>query len=121
MLRRHRFRALVFAGALCSFLPASRVWAVPPGGGRPLEPSQVRGWLMRIHQAANTRNFQGTFVVSAGNVVSSARIAHYYEGINQYERIESLDGQARLVFRQNDVVHTVWPQNRTVLVEQRDL
>lgn len=119
MLNR-RLRALAFLGALCSFVPVGAALAAPEGG-RALEPSQVRGWLMRIHQAASTRNFQGTFVVSSGNTVVSARIAHYYEGVNQYERIESLDGQARFVFRQNDIVHTVWPQNRIVLIEQRTL
>lgn len=114
-------RALAIVGALCSFVPASSAQASPAEGGRVLDPSQIRGWLMRIHQAASTRNFQGTFVVSSGNTVASARISHYYEGVNQYERIESLDGQARFVFRQNDIVHTVWPQNRIVLVEQRTL
>src|SRR5215208_391951 len=69
----------------------------------------IRGWLMRIHEAASRRNFQGTFIVSGGGNVASARMAHFCEGSNQYERIESLDGKARNVFRYNDVVHTLWP------------
>lgn len=76
---------------------------------------------MRIHEAARRRNFQGTFVVSGGGSVSSARIAHYCDGTNQYERIESLDGQARHVFRHNDVVQTMWPASRVALVEQSQL
>ena len=76
---------------------------------------------MRIHEAASRRNFQGTFVVSGGGTVASARMAHFCEGANQYERIESLDGKARNVFRHNDVVHTVWPGNRVALIEQRNL
>ncbi len=76
---------------------------------------------MRIHEAANHRNFQGTFVVSGGGSVSSARIAHFCDGRNQFERIESLDGPARQVFRHNDVVHTLWPASRVALLEQRDL
>jgi len=76
---------------------------------------------MRIHEAASRRNFQGTFVVSGGGAVSSARIAHFCDGNNQFERIESLDGEARHVFRHNDVVHTVWPGSRLILIEQRDL
>ena len=76
---------------------------------------------MRIHQAAREHNFQGTFVVSGAGGVASARIAHYWQGPNQFERIESLHGQARHVFRYNDLVHTVWPQSRVVLVEQRKL
>jgi sigma-E factor negative regulatory protein RseB len=83
-------------------------------------PKQVRSWLTRIQEAANLRNFQGTFVVSGGGAVASARIAHFCEGVNQFERIESLDGQARHVLRHNDVVQTVWPGKRVALVEQRD-
>jgi sigma-E factor negative regulatory protein RseB len=48
-------------------------------------------------------------------------MAHYCEGPNQYERIESLDGKARNVYRHNDSVHTVWPASRVAVVEQRDL
>ena len=81
----------------------------------------VRAWLLRIHEAASHRNFQGTFVVSGGGAVSSARIAHFCEGLNQFERSEALDGQARHVYRHNDVVTTLWPASRTAMVEQRDL
>jgi sigma-E factor negative regulatory protein RseB len=108
--------ALTMVGALCSFLPLATAQSQMP-----VEPKEVRSWLMRIHDAASHRNFQGTFVVSAGGAVSSARIAHYCEGSNQFERIDSLDGQTRHVFRHNDVVHTLWPQARVALVEQRDL
>ena len=86
----------------------------------PLDKAEVRQWLLRIHEAAQHRNFQGTFVVSAGGQMASSRIAHYCEGGSQYERIDSLDGPPRQVFRHNDVVHTVWPQSRVVVVEQRD-
>lgn len=104
--------------ALCSFMPARAGQASEPS---PMEPKEVRSWLMRIHEAASLRNFQGTFIVSAGGAVSSARIAHFCEGRNQFERIDSLDGQTRHVFRYNDLVHTLWPQARVALVEQRDL
>jgi sigma-E factor negative regulatory protein RseB len=108
--------ALTMFGALSSFLPHAAAQAQ-----QAFEPKEVRSWLMRIHEAASHRNFQGTFVVSAGGAVSSARIAHFCEGTNQFERIDSLDGQTRYVFRYNDVVHTLWPQARVALVEQRDL
>ncbi|MCO5124874.1 MAG: MucB/RseB C-terminal domain-containing protein [Rhizobacter sp.] len=87
----------------------------------PVDPSEVRAWLMRIHKAASSRNYQGTFVVSAGGAVSSARIAHYCLGADQYESIETLDGKARNVLRHNKLVYTLWPQSRVALVEQRDL
>jgi sigma-E factor negative regulatory protein RseB len=110
--------ALTMVGAMCSFLPGAL--AQPPARS-PVEPKEVRSWLMRIHDAASHYNFQGTFVVSAGGAVSSARIAHFCEGNNQFERIDSLDGQTRQVFRHNDVVHTLWPQAHVAMVEQRDL
>ncbi len=95
--------------------------AEPARAAAPQPPQEVRAWLMRIHQAANHSNFQGTFVVSGGGAVASARIAHFCDGRNQFERIESLDGPARQVFRHNDVVHTLWPASRVARIEQRDL
>ncbi len=86
-----------------------------------IEPREVRDWLMRVHNAAHQRNFQGTFVISAAGVVSSARIAHFFEGGEQFEWIEPLDGQTRHVLRHNSEVHTVWPLSRVALVEQRDV
>jgi sigma-E factor negative regulatory protein RseB len=106
--------ALTVLSAICGFVSAAGSPALAPG----TDAREVRVWLTRIHEAAAKQNFQGTFVVSGGGAVSSARIAHFCEGSNQYERIESLDGQARHVFRLNDVVHTVWPGSRVALVEQ---
>jgi sigma-E factor negative regulatory protein RseB len=111
--------ALAMAGVFCSFLPSAS--AQSAAAQSPVEPKEVRSWLMRIHEAASRQNFQGTFVVSAGGAVSSARIAHYCDGNNQFERIDSLDGQTRHVYRHNELVHTVWPQQRVAMVEQRDM
>jgi sigma-E factor negative regulatory protein RseB len=88
---------------------------------RVVAPQEVRTWLLSIHEAAQRHNFQGTFVVSSGGVVSSARIAHFRQGSNEFEHSESLNGPTRHVYRHNDVVHTVWPESRLVVVEQRSL
>ncbi|WP_298832014.1 MucB/RseB C-terminal domain-containing protein [uncultured Piscinibacter sp.] len=106
--------ALTLLGA---FGGAASAAGVTPASAAP-DSREVRAWLTRIHEAASKQNFQGTFVVSGGGAVASARIAHYGEGRNQYERIESLDGQTRYVFRHNDLVHTLWPASRVALVEQ---
>jgi sigma-E factor negative regulatory protein RseB len=103
--------AIAFSAPAWSQQPSQSAGAAPP--------SQVRGWLLRIHEAASRRNFQGTFVVSGGGGVASARIAHFWDGPNQYERIESLDGRLRKVFRHNDVVHTLWPSSQVAMIEQR--
>jgi len=115
---------------LRALVPLTLAWATvahaAPACGQPLAPasapqSDVRSWLLRIHDAAGRRNFQGTFVVSGGGNVASARISHFCEGPNQYERIESLDGKQRKVYRHNDVVHTVWPASHVAMIEQRGM
>ncbi len=102
--------ALAPPGFAQSSAPATRVGS---GDGRAL--------LTRIHQAASRRNYQGTFVVTGGGSVASARIAHFSDGGAQFERIESLDGRQRKVFRRNDTVHTIWPASHVAMVEQRGL
>lgn len=85
------------------------------------ESRDIRTWLMRIHDAAGQRNYQGTFIVSGGGAVSSARIAHYCEGKDRYERIDTLDGERRLQLRHNDKVHVLWPQQKVAELRRRDL
>ena len=115
------FRSCAAIALVCAGI-ATGAAAQPSVDGKPgSQARDARPWLTRIHEAASRQNFQGTFVVSGGGNVASARMAHFCEGANQFERIESLDGQARNVFRHNDVVHTVWPSSRIVVVEQRDL
>lgn len=80
----------------------------------------ARAWLSRTHAAASQRNYQGTLVVSSAGGVSSSRVLHFSEGQQQFERIDWLDGEARSVLRHNELVHTVWPRARVVVVEQRD-
>ena len=116
-----RHAASLAAVALLALASAGGVAQTP---GEPKAAGQardVRSWLIRIHEAAGRQNFQGTFVVSAGGNVASARMAHFFEGPNQFERIESLDGRARNVYRHNSAVHTLWPASHVAVVEQRDL
>ena len=111
-------RRSVAVGSIACMLFGSAAYAAP---AEPVEPREVRMWLMRIHNAASQRNFQGTFVVSSAGGVSSARISHFHVGSDQFEHIEPLDGQARHVLRHNSLVHTLWPRARVALVEQRDV
>jgi sigma-E factor negative regulatory protein RseB len=107
--------------AIAALLGATAVRAGPASAPAPAPSSEVRAWLLRIHDAASHRNFQGTFVVSGGGSVASAHIAHFFDGPNQYERIESLDGRQRQVYRHNDVVNTLWPASHVAMIEQRGL
>lgn len=85
-----------------------------------LDQLDSRGWLARIHDAVARGNYTGTLVSTVGGAVSSSRIAHYCEGRQQFERVEMLDGEARQVYRHNDLVYTLWPARRVAMAEQRD-
>jgi sigma-E factor negative regulatory protein RseB len=77
-------------------------------------------WLMRVHQAARQSVYTGTFVVSAGANMASARIWHVCDGNQQLERVEPLSGTTRAIFRRNDRVITFFPQSRIAIAEVRE-
>jgi len=85
----------------------------------PLSSAEGRKWLERIHAAAHATNYQGVLVFSADGSLSSARVAHFCDRAQSYERVELLDGQLRLSYRHNDLVHTIWPHSRVAVIEQR--
>jgi sigma-E factor negative regulatory protein RseB len=73
-----------------------------------------------MQSAARERNYQGTVVFTAGEVVSSSRVGHFCVGEQYYERVEALDGRQQRTYRHNERVHSFWPQARVVTAEQRD-
>jgi sigma-E factor negative regulatory protein RseB len=77
-------------------------------------------WLMRVHQAARQSVYTGTFVVSSGAHMASARIWHVCDGNQQLERVEPLSGTTRAIFRRNDEVITFFPQSRVAVAEVRE-
>lgn len=99
-------------------------WVVPAqavsgANGAASGGADASAWLDRIQHAATDTSYQGTLTFSAGGVVSSSRVEHYCDGRQRYERLEVLDGRARLQYRHNDRVVTVWPASKLALVEQR--
>lgn len=80
----------------------------------------IGDWLTRLHDASRKRTYIGTFVVSAGASMSSAKIWHVCTGDLQMERVESLSGQPRSTFRRNDQVVTFLPSSRVAVAETRE-
>jgi sigma-E factor negative regulatory protein RseB len=107
--------------ALCAALigPGAAL-AGPDSAAAPLSAADARKWLVRIHAAAHERNYQGTLVFSADGSLSSARVAHFGDGNQSYERVEVLDGRMQQIYRHNDRVYTLWPSKRVAVVEERD-
>ena len=80
----------------------------------------ISDWLLRMHAASRKRAYIGTFVVSSGANMSSARIWHVCDGDLQMERVESLSGAPRSTFRRNEQVITFLPESKTALSEKRE-
>jgi sigma-E factor negative regulatory protein RseB len=80
----------------------------------------VNEWLLRIHDASRKRAYTGTFVVTVGSEMASARIWHVCDGEQQMERVESLTGAPRSTFRHNNHVVTFFPDVKVARSEERE-
>jgi sigma-E factor negative regulatory protein RseB len=107
--------------AVLSVLLLALAWPVQAGGSSSMPLDQAHAMLLRMHQAASQRSYQGTLVVSGAGLFSSSRVVHFGDASQSYERVEMLDGQKRQVLRHNDEVVTLWPQQRRARIEQRDV
>jgi hypothetical protein len=60
-------------------------------------------------------------IYQRGSIIHASRIQHYSDLVhNEYERLETLDGKPREVLRQNDVVHSLIPEAKLVVVEKQE-
>lgn len=112
-----------FLVTVCAFGALGLAGAQPltNGHGSKLAEPSVSEWLLRMNEASRRRSYVGTFVVSSfAGALSSARIWHACEGDVQMERVESLTGAPRAIFRRNDEIMTFLPNSRVVRSEKRD-
>jgi sigma-E factor negative regulatory protein RseB len=114
------FRLLALAGCALPALTHMAAQASPPTPAAAAESRSINDWLMRMHEASRKRSYIGTFVVSAGGAMSSAKIWHVCEGDQQMERVETLTGAPRSIFRHNDQVVTFMPEHKVVRSEKRE-
>jgi sigma-E factor negative regulatory protein RseB len=115
--------ALLFAGMLAMHLAAAQAqpaWPANESTGEAGEKWTINEWLVRAHQASKKLAYVGTFVVSSGGTMSSARVWHAREGDQQIERVETLSGPPRSVFRHNDQVVTFLQDQKIVRSEKRE-
>lgn len=76
-------------------------------------------WLKKISSAPRQYNFQGTFVYYADSHMETSRIIHKVDQSGEHERIEILDGLARIFFRNNNVMKCYLPDSKKVYMEER--
>ena len=112
-------RLLALAGCTLPALGYVAAQATPAAASA-VESRSINDWLMRMHEASRKRSYIGTFVVSSGGAMSSAKIWHVCEGDQQMERVETLTGAPRSIFRHNDQVVTFMPDHKVVRSEKRE-
>ena len=76
-------------------------------------------WLERIASAAQKLNYIGTFTYQRGANSETSRIAHYYDGHIEREKLEVLDGSPRELVRVDDEVKCYLPAERMVLIQHQ--
>lgn len=115
---RGLYQACLLACGLAIAGPALAQGPLPASG---VDTRSVSEWLVRMHEAARGMTYIGTFVVSsASGGMSSARIWHACDGVQQIERVEALTGAPRSTFRRNDQVITFLPESRIARTEKRE-
>lgn len=61
-------------------------------------------WLKKMTVATRQQNYSGTFIYQSGGYVETSRITHVLDGVNEYERVEGLDGERSEIIRKNDQI-----------------
>jgi sigma-E factor negative regulatory protein RseB len=113
-------RFLALAGCTLPAVVGHMAAQASPPAPSAVESRSINDWLMRMHEASRKRSYIGTFVVSSGGAMSSAKIWHVCEGDQQMERVETLTGAPRSIFRHNDQVVTFMPDHKVVRTEKRE-
>ena len=75
--------------------------------------------LQRMANAALQLNYSGSFVYQHGHQMETSRITHMKDGRGEYEKLVTLDGSRRQVFRNNDEVYCFLSDDKTVVVDKR--
>ncbi len=89
-----------------------------PSDGQPHTPG-LEHWLQTVSSAARTMNYSGVFITQRGEDISTSSLVHYVLPQGHFERIETLDGQRRIMVSLNDQVRTSWPDYRLTLIDNQ--
>lgn len=93
-------------------LATAGVWAEPLA-------QDDQSWLKKMVFAAHKSDYSGTFIYQSGSYVETSRITHIFDGENEHERLEGLDGERSEVIRKNGQVWC-YLGDRMVMVAKRD-
>jgi len=77
--------------------------------------------LERMNVAAKQLNYEGVFSYQAGKKMQSIRIIHRANQQGEIERLISLNGVAREVIRNNEMMTCIYPEGKSVQPNHRPL
>ncbi len=80
--------------------------------------AEIQSWLKKMHSAAHGLNYEGIFVYSQHNQLSSMKIIHSVDDKGERERLISMDGSGREVIRDHNKVTCYMPDRHSVVVEK---
>jgi sigma-E factor negative regulatory protein RseB len=80
---------------------------------------EASAWLQRAAGAARGLNYVGTIVYEHGGRVETSRLVHLLESGSEFEKLTNLDGPAREVVRNNDLVRCYYPDAKIIRIEPR--
>lgn len=112
--RRCRHSVALLVSGACA---ASVALAQAPANA---EARSLTEWLTWVHEAARQRSFTGTLVVSAGEAMSTSKVWHACDGVQQMERVDVLNGAPRTIVRRNNEVITFDADNKLARLEKRE-
>lgn len=107
----HPVLRTLLLGSLCLLAPALAS----------ADPAEAQRWLERIPAAVRGLNYEGTFVYSHGGDIEAMRIIHRGAQSGEAERLYSLTGAGQEIVRDNQKVTWILPDNRSVMVDRRQL
>lgn len=75
--------------------------------------------LKQVQQAARTLDYAGVFAYQQGDIIESSLIVHQFDGKDEKERVELLNGTPREYIRLNQEVLSLIPEEKTILREKQ--
>ena len=79
-----------------------------------------RDWLKRMGDAVELRNYRGTLVHMSDGQADVLQIVHRVDENGVTARITANQGAGREIIRDNDEVTCIFPDQKVVIVEERD-
>ncbi len=84
------------------------------------QPVDALAWLQKIGEAQKGLNYYGTFVYAHDDQLESMMVVHSSSAEGERERLVHLNGVAREIIRNNDLVTSIFPEEKVVLVAHRN-